>query len=198
MTTTEITALTNVLSISYIRGGNVQSYSVGTETLNALENFFGDWKCADIKNTLPFYHVRNEHFFSMFLSGLAIDLDKQLSEHTETISDIAPATITNYTIEPEHKETVKRAPFDSTTTKVESEITNITNNGTEYQNNRAVTSYDTAQADGHTSKVVSDKSGTNYPISKILTEEQNRRFTDLLYNYLYGYVREYGYRVEVI
>ncbi len=198
MTTQELAALTGVLNIVYMVGNNVNNYAVGTEVVNALDKFFGDWKCHDIKTTLPFYHVRNNYFFSEFLDGLALDLDKQVTEHTETTSDIAPATIKNYTTEPEHKETVKRAPFDSTTTKIDSEVTTVTNNGTEYQNNKAVTEYDTTKADGHTSKVISDKSGTNYPISKILTEEQSRRFSDLLYNYLFGYVREYGYRVEVI
>lgn len=198
MTTLELAALTAVLDITYLKNGNTQTYSVGQFTLDCLDVWFGDWKCADIKATLPAYHVRCEPMFSEFLTGMAIELTKQVDEHNETVTDIAPATIKQYTTQPEEKDTVKRAPFDSSTAKLDTETTHTVNNGTEYMGGKSVTEYDTTKADGHTSKVVNDKTGTNYPISKILTEEQKRRFSDFLYSYLGVYVSEYGYRVEVI
>lgn len=200
LTPAEKTALTNALDITYTQGGISYTYITGPVFLDELENLFGDWYVNNLKITLGDYHTRNKAFFAQFLSGLAVDLTRQVNEHTETVTDIAPPTVESYTTAPETKETYKKAPFDSGTTQTDSERTTITNNGTEYKSGKAVTSYDTTGANlaGHTSKIILDKSGTNYPLSKILTEEENRRLTDYFYRYCATYCAEYGYRIGVI
>lgn len=199
MTPAEKTALINVLDLTYTVGNVTQVYITGSALLDNLSALFGDWKVIDLKITLASYHERNKRFISQFLTGLAVDLTKQVDEHMETVSDIAPATVTNTVIEPERLETYNKAPFDSATPQTDHTISTTVNNGTGYAANTAATTYDTTtntNLGGHVSKVVSDKSGTNYPISKILTEEENRRLTDYLYRYLGTYCAEYGYRLE--
>ena len=201
LTPTEKTTLINALDITYTHGNNTYTYITGAVFLDELVNLFGDWYVNNLKITLGDYHTRNKSFFSQFLSGLAVDLTKQVNEHTETVTDIAPPTVDSYTTAPETKETYKKAPFDSGTTQTESERMSITNNGIEYKSGKAVTSYDTTtntNLSGHVSKTVNDKSGTNYPLSKILTEEENRRLTDYFYRYCATYCAEYGYRIGVI
>lgn len=201
LTPLEKTALINVLDITYTAGGLSYTYITGSALLDNIAALFGDWFVTDLKITLPSYHERNKKFLSMFISGLAIDLDKQVNEHTESVSDIAPATVTNTTTTPTTKETYNKAPFDSATAQLDHEIETTVNSGNPYTSVSAATTYDTTTntyLGGHVSKVVSDKSGTNYPISKILTEEENRRLTDYLYRYLGTYCAEYGYRLDVI
>lgn len=198
MTTAERTLLENSLEIDYVVNNITVTYSDGSEQISMLETLYGDWKTPDFKTTYQRYVWRNKDNIGKILSAFALDLTKQIDEHTETVTDIAPATVKSYTTEPEHKETIKKAPFDSQSVKTDTETTSITNNGTEYMSNKGVTEYDTTKADGHTSKVVSDRTGTNYPISKIITEEIQRRFADYLITFIETYLHTQCYRVEVI
>jgi hypothetical protein len=198
LTTSERTALENAIDIVYTYNSVTYTYSTGSEQINLLENLYGDWKTPNFTTTYLNYVLRNKDNLCKILSAFAVDLSAQIDEHTETVTDIAPATVKSYTTEPEHKETIKKAPFDTQTVKTDTETTSITNNGTEYMSNRGVTEYDTTKADGHTSKVVSDKTGTNYPISKIISEEIQRRFADYLTTFIEVYLHTQCYRVEVI